>query len=980
MEPAPVQRFKYACTECQRRKQKCNRIYPCSHCKVRSAQRQCHFKERASKTASGRSQANGVAASGTAVGKGAKGKAAGRKRSRDSSDDSSCDSDSEFDSDSDVDNGNPDPGVQNGTAAGSDGSDHPLNAQVNTLFTPLTSGAKTKQARPRHSNQYHISAASCPELRNALNTLPQKREHKNLEKMLGASCQERTESFHYSARYLYSSMPVGRYHRNNVLWLLHSTYWYKAEALFIECCHVFNTAVREAQELGFNTEQDVRGVPNFELEMRRRAWCVIDSWDWQIASGLSRPTLVDHSTCRAQRPSLTLELDGEFSPLMHMNMQSDLIHKLARRFTSPSLVGTRSDVLEYKGMIDEWMHDFPPIFALVNPDTSNDKKQAWIEYHRHYNYTMGYMMVLNPFRQYMSLPYTDKSTAEELELRRIAVDLSLLIVKVLDDWLKFLTFRDGRFHFIIFSLVDASTVMSNMVLNDQAGTLPRRDDIYRSIKTALVLQRKLYFLSDSAKVGFRVIQRIVRHLFRQTSPEYLASLEEDCDLGDDAAQSVQPAASERPNGNALMRVHSIDPENPMGSGLWDQSATEVPTKASGAETELQSAPDRAPVASIYTNGATVSCECMECEKPSTRSEYQANTPSQDTSASAATFDYSETAVSSNLGTTTLEYISPLPFLHVSPASPSHIPITTQVLLAAAPMYVESAPPEHISAASSDYTSFTSPAFVAALSSDDATPASLNYIAATFPCVEPGFVDDASSASPGCAVNTSLSNARDYTASYDVGASPDSTAAMPIYVNPARLVANNPFTASEYVANTSSINTEPITGSISPFIPMFIPDNTIYDTTTPCRPWTGCNEAGLHTISEFYDSSAVYDTIVTFNAPSAYATSASYTSPESDNYTNPPTEYDTPSPCVVPTTYATSTLYTFPEYYTSPESHGASGEYASSTAGASVLPATGEDDSVHTASTSYETPESYYTAPAYTALLNNSASPDEEPLI
>jgi hypothetical protein len=73
---------------------------------------------------------------------------------------------------------------------------------------------------------------------------------KKLEKMLGGSCQELTESFHYSARYLYSSMPADRHHKNNVLWMLHSTYWYKAEAMFAEACHVFYTAVREAQVLG----------------------------------------------------------------------------------------------------------------------------------------------------------------------------------------------------------------------------------------------------------------------------------------------------------------------------------------------------------------------------------------------------------------------------------------------------------------------------------------------------------------------------------------------------------------------------------------------------------------------------------------------------------------------------------------------------------------------------------------------------------
>lgn len=73
-----------------------------------------------------------------------------------------------------------------------------------------------------------------------------------LEEMLHTSCQTLTESYHYCARRLYGAIPEGQYYRHNVMWMLHSTYWYKGEAMFAECCHVFYTAVREAQELGMS--------------------------------------------------------------------------------------------------------------------------------------------------------------------------------------------------------------------------------------------------------------------------------------------------------------------------------------------------------------------------------------------------------------------------------------------------------------------------------------------------------------------------------------------------------------------------------------------------------------------------------------------------------------------------------------------------------------------------------------------------------
>lgn len=71
-----------------------------------------------------------------------------------------------------------------------------------------------------------------------------------LEELFRASCQSLTESYHYCARYLYLVIPQGQYHRHTVMWLLHSTYWYKAEAMFSECCHTFITAVHDAQKLG----------------------------------------------------------------------------------------------------------------------------------------------------------------------------------------------------------------------------------------------------------------------------------------------------------------------------------------------------------------------------------------------------------------------------------------------------------------------------------------------------------------------------------------------------------------------------------------------------------------------------------------------------------------------------------------------------------------------------------------------------------
>lgn len=70
-----------------------------------------------------------------------------------------------------------------------------------------------------------------------------------LEAGLGNPIQRISEQYHEAARELASAVPLGHSHPINVQQLLHSCYWFKSEARFVECWHVLNSAIREAQEL-----------------------------------------------------------------------------------------------------------------------------------------------------------------------------------------------------------------------------------------------------------------------------------------------------------------------------------------------------------------------------------------------------------------------------------------------------------------------------------------------------------------------------------------------------------------------------------------------------------------------------------------------------------------------------------------------------------------------------------------------------------
>jgi hypothetical protein len=75
-------------------------------------------------------------------------------------------------------------------------------------------------------------------------------ERERIEASLGETADKLSDRFHSAARELGSVIPLGKYHLNNVLWRLHSCYWFKAEAKFLEAWHVLGEAIREGQELG----------------------------------------------------------------------------------------------------------------------------------------------------------------------------------------------------------------------------------------------------------------------------------------------------------------------------------------------------------------------------------------------------------------------------------------------------------------------------------------------------------------------------------------------------------------------------------------------------------------------------------------------------------------------------------------------------------------------------------------------------------
>lgn len=223
--------------------------------------------------------------------------------------------------------------------------------------------------------------------------------------------------------------------------------------------------------------------------------------------------MIDHTDVDVESPTLTLEnLDP--SPLLHMKLQSEAITQLSARFGAPKNVVSCADIQEYKAIIEAWLKTFPAVYATDNPDVSKDLQHPWVTSHRFYIHTMAYLMILNPIRTFMSKSFSQDSPPEELKVRADGVYYSLRNLETTTQWTKYSSHRDGRYHFIIFSLFDTASVLTAAILKDEDKSIPRRDEILAGIEKAVNLLKQINTLSKTAKTSHDLLSRMARRLPR----------------------------------------------------------------------------------------------------------------------------------------------------------------------------------------------------------------------------------------------------------------------------------------------------------------------------------------------------------------------------------------------------------------------------------------------------------------------------------
>ncbi|KAF9775365.1 hypothetical protein IL306_006541 [Fusarium sp. DS 682] len=528
----PETLLRSACTECHRRKQKCNRQWPCNNCQKRKVADQCRFKDD-SKAGSGED-----AWSASVEVK--------RKRDR---------LGQEEESDSDVGD---------------------VLEAIGYSRLHLLTKLDQDSGSTKPSGQYRLDPKNSAQLRRALGVLPPRpvvadslvqsfldvvnfyyyivyppyfsKEYarwwddytkgrpigvqwtclllmvcacsvqhvdgqlrSKIESDVGETVKELTQKYHDAARELHSAIPVGHGHVYTVQYLLHSCYWFKAEARFAECWQVLGAVVREAQMINLHKKPEGQ-LPGFELEMKRRLWCIVDSWDWLVSSLLARPMLIDRAECDVGLPSLTLE-DYPASPMLHLKLQSELVSLIFKRFGPPKILTDPTEIRDYKNILEGFMKTFPPEYALDHPNTPTNEDLPWIALHRHYMHTCTLSIALGPFRGYMAKSMKKTSSPDDdLEFRDTGIDYALRLMEAVHRFFEYVWTRDTTFHFVPFCIFDTAALLCSVIIHAEDGIVPRREEIVASISRAFSTLKKLRTATNTAKAPYDVLRRLIKKL------------------------------------------------------------------------------------------------------------------------------------------------------------------------------------------------------------------------------------------------------------------------------------------------------------------------------------------------------------------------------------------------------------------------------------------------------------------------------------
>ncbi|KAI7783754.1 hypothetical protein LA080_011463 [Diaporthe eres] len=332
-----------------------------------------------------------------------------------------------------------------------------------------------------------------------------------LETELGEKAQAMTERFHAAAQKLSASIARGKGGIVHVQQLFLEAQWYKSEACMVESWHSLSVAIREAQEI--NMHKPAEGLPNFERELRKRVWCILWTWDWQMSTLLSRPLLIDQDDHKLEIPDGRLENITDPAiphPLSSVALQAELGLHVSHLFQKMGTDYSVELVLEIEDELEKWMGTFPAALRDHRPDTRWDQKHPYVPFMRCQLNIIAYAYLLAPLKPYLLSKADSEIMNSQLgtNLRTKGVDTCLDLMRASEQFYDLIYPSGFKYFFIIFFMFDAATVLCSAIVHDTGYNLPKRSQCIRALRTSQELMDAVAHLSESARLSAMLLRKL----------------------------------------------------------------------------------------------------------------------------------------------------------------------------------------------------------------------------------------------------------------------------------------------------------------------------------------------------------------------------------------------------------------------------------------------------------------------------------------
>ncbi|EHK23556.1 uncharacterized protein TRIVIDRAFT_178991, partial [Trichoderma virens Gv29-8] len=342
-----------------------------------------------------------------------------------------------------------------------------------------------------------------------------------LEADQGQSIHRLSEKYHAASHKLLMTIPMGRYDINILQTYLHSSLWFRTKARYPEFWRDLRAAIQVASELDINreeiTEEITDTLSDYNLEMGRRAWVTIRAWDWQLGSIISRPLISQPDFCNLKPPEPLLdeelaELDP--SPGLFMWLQCELGGALSSAFEKPGLLEEMKDIVQHNSIVENWAARLPPHLSLRNPDTRLDDDYPWLRFQRFKLTMMGTFSLLSPLRSHLTKPLSMDSPAEDLRLQRDGTLWALRHLNRLFQFLRIAFPKDTTYFTVLLFIFDVAVLLCSAVVHDIDSSMPMRELALRAIDGSLCVMRTLEQHAPVAKQSYRILNRIYDQFLR----------------------------------------------------------------------------------------------------------------------------------------------------------------------------------------------------------------------------------------------------------------------------------------------------------------------------------------------------------------------------------------------------------------------------------------------------------------------------------